>query len=338
VNEPAIVTLTPHGQELAQRIIPALGRGELVLAEGAVRERLTEAFQAGRPLICIMALGIVVRILGPLARDKQTDPPVVVIDEAGKFAISVLGGHGGGANALTRQVAESIGATPVITTASEGLGLPAIDLIGVELGWKIENREHLTAVAAAVVRGEPIAVYQDAGSQDWWREFGPWPGHFRRSEAWPEGNSVAVIAITDRAWPALACPHVMFRPPSLVFGIGCRRGVPLADIEVVFEEVCAKYRLASQSVAVAATVSFKADEPGLREFAARRRLPLRVFSVEELARVDELPTPSTRVFQKIGIYGVAEPSAMLAAGTQELLVTKHCSRKVTMAVARRADA
>src|SRR5262249_51699102 len=110
-----------------------------------------------------------------------------------------------------------------------------------------------------------------------------------------------------------------------------------ADIEAVFQEVCAKYRLASQSVAAVATVSLKADEPGLREFAARRRLPLRVFSVEELARVAELPTPSTRVFQKIGIYGVAEPSAMLAAGTQELLVTKHCSRKVTMAVARRAD-
>jgi cobalt-precorrin 5A hydrolase len=285
-----------------------------------------------------MALGIVVRILGPLARDKQTDPPVIVVDEAGKFAISVLGGHGGGANGLTRQVAESIGATSVITTASEGLGLPAIDLVGVELGWKIENRDHLTAVAAAVVRGEPVLVYQDAGSRDWWREFGEWPSHFRRSEAWPEGSSAPVIAITDRTWPALACPHVMFRPPSLVFGIGCRRGVPFADIEAVFEEVCATYQLAPQSVAVAATVSLKADEPGLREFAVRRRLPLRVFSVEELARVAELPTPSRRVFQKIGLYGVAEPSAMLAAGTQELLVTKHCSRKVTMAVARRADA
>jgi cobalamin biosynthesis protein CbiG len=235
-------------------------------------------------------------------------------------------------------VAESIGAVAVITTATESLGLPAIDLIGVALDWKIENREHLTAVAAAVVRGEPIVVYQDAGHGDWWREFGAWPSHFQRVETWPEKRAAPVIAISDRTWPALACPHVIYRPPSLVLGIGCRRGVPFADIEAVFQELCAKYRLALPSVAAAATVSLKADEPGLRQFAAHHRLPLRVFAVEELARVAELPTPSTRVFQKIGIYGVAEPSAMLAAGTQELLVTKHCSRKVTMAVARRADA
>ena len=118
MNELAIVAMTPNGLELGQRIAQAVGHGEVLPAEGEVRSKLTEVFLAGRPLVCIMALGIVVRTLGPLAKNKVTDPPVVVVDEAGQFAISVLGGHVGGANELTKKVAKAINAVPVITTAS----------------------------------------------------------------------------------------------------------------------------------------------------------------------------------------------------------------------------
>src|SRR5947209_7912008 len=166
VSDPVFVCLTSAGAAMAERLARALG-GEVVLVGQGAGETLKELFQDSRPLVCIMALGIVVRILGPLARDKKTEPPVVVIDEAGKFAISVLGGHEGGANALARQVAEVLGAVPVITTASDALGLPPLDLIGREWGWRIEGSEHLTKVTAAVVRGEPIGIYQDAGRSDW---------------------------------------------------------------------------------------------------------------------------------------------------------------------------
>src|SRR5262245_57240535 len=134
MSDLAIVALTPRGLALARRLAQSLGQGEVLAAAGAVRQTLPEAFRAGRPLVCVMALGIVVRVLGPLAGDKETDPPVVVIDEAGQFAISVLGGHVAGANALARQVATALGAIPVITTASDVLGLPPVDLIGREWG------------------------------------------------------------------------------------------------------------------------------------------------------------------------------------------------------------
>src|SRR5207245_4525558 len=125
VNEPAIVSLSPRGFTIGQRLARELGRGEVVSIQASARQTLQDLFCAGRPLVCIMALGIVVRILGPLAQHKGTDPPVVVVDEAGRFAISLLGGHGAGANALAKQVAHALGAVPVITTASDVLGLPA---------------------------------------------------------------------------------------------------------------------------------------------------------------------------------------------------------------------
>jgi cobalt-precorrin 5A hydrolase len=334
----AVLALTPHGDRLGRRLIQALGRGEVVSTEAGLRPTLHQLFQAGRPLVCIMALGIVVRILGPLARDKKTDPAVVVVDEGGRFAISVLGGHLGGANPLASEVAQALGATAVITTASEAMGLPAVDLIGREFGWKIEDGSQLTVVAAAVVSRVPIAVYQDVGSGDWWRPFGEWPAHFERIESWPDADYSAALVISDRICPDLPCAAVVYRPPSLIAGIGCRRGVPVAEIADLFQQVCDDHGLAPRSLGAVATATLKADEPGLREFAAHHDVPLRCYSLDELATVTSLPTPSEVVRRRIGIAGVAEPAALLAAGAPTLLVPKQRSRRVTVALARRRDA
>jgi cobalt-precorrin 5A hydrolase len=336
VSDPAIICLTPRGCDLARKIAHGLGRGDVIVSAGEVRRPLGESFQAGRSLVCVMALGIVVRIVGPMIGHKKTDPPVVVVDEAGRFAVSVLGGHAG-ANDLANQVAAIIGAVPVITTASDVLGLPAVDLIGQSRGWAIENREHLTEVAAAVVQGQPIAVFQEAGSSEWWREFGDWPDTFHRVQAWPQGCWAAVLMITDRASPDLPYPVIVYRPRTLVLGVGCRRGVSCAEIEALFQEVCRAHVFSPLSLAIVATVSLKADEPGLLEFAARHQVPLQSYSLEELAGIGDLPTPSERVREKIGIAGVSEPAAMRAAGTRQLLMAKHKNERVTMAVARREE-
>jgi cobalt-precorrin 5A hydrolase len=334
LQSPAILSLTPRGQELAGRIAPPLGAELLPVAE-SVRGPMENAFRAGRPLVCVMALGIVVRILGRLVTDKSVEAPVVVVDEAGRFAVSVMGGHAG-ANDLAERVAAIIGAMPVITTASDVVGLPAVDLIGHSRGWRIECRDQLTEVAAAVVRGEPIAIYQDAGSADWWQEFGEWPTTFQRVQTWPQGCWSALLAITDRHVPALIYPKVVYRPRTLVLGIGCRRGVSGAEIEALFQRVCAAHVFSPLSLGLVATVLLKAEEPGLLEFVQHHDVPLRVFSVEDLGAVP-VPTPSAKVQEKIGIAGVAEPAALLAAGTDRLLMPKFKGERVTMAVARREE-
>ncbi len=338
MSDLAIIALTPRGLELGRRIAQALGRGEVLPTEGSAADTLMQAFHAHRPLVCIMALGIVVRILGSLAKDKNTDPPVVVVDETGRFAISVLSGHVGGANELAQDVAIVIGAIPVITTASDGLGLPAIDLIGRQWGWKIENPEQLTAVISAMVRGEPIAVYQDAGYRHWWAEFGGWPSTFKHTEKLPNNDCAAMLIISDRCLPNPTCPYVKFRPPTLVLGVGCKRGVPFAEIEAMFQEVCQREQLCQLSLGKVATAVLKGDEPGLLQFASRHAVPLHTYSLEELNMVTELPTPSERVRSKIGIPGVAEPAAMLAAGTARLIMPKRRTDRITMALARREDA
>jgi cobalamin biosynthesis protein CbiG len=334
MNAPAIVVLTPRGATLGQRIVTALGQGEVIAAEAAVREKLTQAFQAGRPLVCVMALGIAVRVLGPLAKDKETDPPVVVVDEAGHFAVSVLGGHAGGGNDLARKVAEVIGATPVITTASDALGLPALDLVGREWGWKIDHREDLPKVMAALVRGELLGLYQEAGRDP----FGPWADRLQRLTAWPPSERwPGLLAVSDRRLSEADSPYVIYRPPSLVLGVGCKRDVPCQEIEDLFQEVCQVRGFSPLSLGLVATIVLKADEPGLCQFAAQHGVPLQSFSLDEIAEQVNIPTPSAKVKEKIGVSGVAEPSAMLGAKTQQLLVTKYTGKRTTMALARRED-
>ncbi len=347
----AIVALTRRGLAIAERLRGPLSATEVLCTSraGGSRSDSTPATLADLAprlladydaIVFVMALGIVVRVVGPLARDKSRDPAVVVVDEAGQFAISVLGGHRGGANQLARRVAELLGATPVITTASDVLGLPAVDLMGREFGWKLEREENLTTVASAVVNGQPVAVFQDAGERDWWQAFGPWPEHFCELASLVELDErfAALVVISDREvdgelanWPK---PTLVFRPRSLAVGVGCRRGVGLAEVERQFCRVLHDHQLAIGSVFALATAWLKADEPALVEFARRLGVPLRNFSAEELRTVTPLPTPSETVFDKIGLHGVAEAAAMFAAGCRELIVTKQASESVTIAVAR----
>ncbi len=292
-------------------------------------------------IVGMMAMGIVVRLAGSLASDKRSDPAVVVVDEAGRFAVSVLGGHGAGANDLTRKIAAILGATPVITTASDARGLPAVDLIGRDLGWKIDRAENLTRVAASVARGETVAVWQDAGETDWWKPFGPWPGHFVRIATGDDLARVkpsALLIISDRVVTDDRIPAdrtIVYRPPTLVAGIGCKRGTSREAIDAWVNAVFAANGLARESLAAVATVTLKADEPGLIAFANRRGVPLVAFAPEELDGQPGIETPSERVRSKIGIPAVAEPAALREAGAEILLVTKQKGPGITVALARK---
>jgi cobalt-precorrin 5A hydrolase len=364
----SILVLTQNGLDLARRLRAARPEGTVILGPscvvgscgglgedrpifatlepgvfgwlGPLRKIFPAIWKEYEAIVAVMALGIVVRLAGPLASDKRRDPAVVAVDDAGRYAISVLGGHGAGANELAGFVAEVLGAQAIITTASDLRALPAVDRIGQGLGWKIERAENLTHVAAAVVRGEPVAIWQDAGSPDWWRPFGPWPAHFLRLRDWSEAiRASALIVISDRVEPD-DLPRdrtIVYRPPTLVAGIGCRRGVPVETLDAWVTSVFSEHRLASRSLAALATVTLKADEPGLLALADARGIPLVAFSPEDLAGQPGIERPSERVRALIGISAVAEPAALRASGAARLLVPKQKGPGVTLALARRAD-
>jgi len=133
-------------------------------------EKIIQLFKNNNAIICIFSLGAVIRLIAPHLKDKKNDPAVLVIDDKANFVISVLSGHLGGANELTNTIAEKINATPVVTTAADVNKTIAVDLLGRNFGWKIEDDVNVTKVSAYMVNEEKIGVFQDAGEVNWYEK------------------------------------------------------------------------------------------------------------------------------------------------------------------------
>ena len=242
----ALVAITRHGIAMGGRLVALLPEATLFAPEkfaaeaqaaapgrfacyaGKTGEQVPALFAAFDAIVAIVSLGAVVRLIAPHLGRKESDPAVVVVDEAGKFAIPVLSGHLGGANALAGRIAGGIGAIPVLTTASDSQQTLAVDLLGREHGWTIEaSHDALVHLAAAVVNDEPVALVQEAGETDWWTSHangrqGPLPANlhcFARIEDVAVDNYAGVLWISRREMPAgytghLAGKCVVYRPRS----------------------------------------------------------------------------------------------------------------------------
>ncbi|MET7571596.1 precorrin-3B C(17)-methyltransferase [Streptomyces sp. NPDC005492] len=286
--------------------------------EGPVADAVRAAFAECEQLVCFLATGAVVRLIAPLLDDKRTDPGVVCVDEGGRFAVSLVGGHGGGANELAVQVGELLAAEPVVTTATDAVGVPGLDT----LGFPVEG--DVAGVSRALLDGEPVALDAEL--------------------AWPlpplkvSDRGAYVVRVTDRAVEA-AEREVVLRPPSLVVGVGASKGAPVDEVLGLIESAVRDAGLSLASVAELATVDAKSDEPGIVEAARRLGVPLLTYSAEELAAV-EVPNPSEAPLAAVGTPSVAEAAALVRGG--ELLVPKRKSERAdgqaamaTCAVVRR---
>ncbi len=242
----AVVAITRHGVALGGKIVHALPGAQFHVPEkfgaqaegeapGAVQtyagktgDQLGRLFGEVDAIVAIFSLGALVRLIAPHLKSKEADPAVVVLDEHGQFVIPMLSGHLGGANALAGHLAAKLGATPVLTTASDGRETLAVDLLGRELGWTLDaSHEALVHASAAVVNDEPVALVQEVGSPDWWPRHangrsGPLPANlicFDRLEDVDPARFAAVLWISRRTLPeshaaALAGRCVTYRPPG----------------------------------------------------------------------------------------------------------------------------
>lgn len=243
----AVVSITRHGIALAGKVVAALPgatlfapdkfRAEAAAAApgaaacyaGKTGDQIPALFAAFDGIIAIVSLGAVVRLIAPHLKNKDADPGVVVLDEAARYAIPVLSGHLGGANALAGVLAETLGAQPVLTTASDARETLAVDLLGRELGWTFEaTHDEIVRASAAVVNDEPVALVQEAGSRDWWPRHangrgGPLPANIRldvtRIEDIDPAAWGAVLWVSHRPLPAALAPQlagktVIYRPPQ----------------------------------------------------------------------------------------------------------------------------
>lgn len=246
-NDPALaanvrlvlVAITKHGAEQVAQLAHSLPQAAICVAEkfaplmpsvsnpvrayqGAFKDEIGTLFSSYDQIIFFVSLGAVVRLIAPHLKNKDEDPGVVVVDDAGQFVIPVLSGHVGGANAWALRIAEILEGTAVLTTASDvGETIP-VDILGRELGWKVEAPKiNITRVSAHVVNGELIAVVQETGEKNWWTRPTPLPATVHQFEQLAQVDLTryaAVLLITHaevkpELWSTLHERLVVYRPP-----------------------------------------------------------------------------------------------------------------------------
>lgn len=352
----AIVAITKHGVELIRELRTSMPKADLYymkkfergdeternihLFEGSIRLLLPDMFKKYDGIIMVISLGAVVRMIAPILIDKKTDPAIVVIDDKGEFVISVLSGHIGGANDLTREVASYISATPVITTASDVQKTIPVDIFGREFGWVVEDFSNVTPVSAAVVNEEPLLILQESGERTWWKHERSLPKQMKVVQSYEEVVDIdfnAALVITHRILTKeqeqkLLTNGVLYRPKSVFLGIGCNRGTCMEEIKSVIYETLKEQQISIHSVKSIATIDLKKDEEGLIQVCGEFGWEFLYYTAEQLNAIS-IKNPSETVYKFTGAYGVSEPAALLAAGVDELFLEKKKSGNVTISIA-----
>jgi cobalt-precorrin 5A hydrolase/precorrin-3B C17-methyltransferase len=297
------VSITRAGAELADRLRYEHVHGDMART---VRDNWSDV----GAFVLFCATGIAVRIVGPLLRDKSHDPAVVCVDEAGRYAIALCGGHDAGGNDLAREIASLVGADAIVTTATDARSLPALD----ELPGFVACGD-IAGVARAWLDGDAPSVERTLD----------WPLPFEG------GDGPTTVLVTDHAVDPRG-GLVVLHPPSLVVGVGAATDAPATAARALLDEAFVDVGLATEAIGSIATIDRRAHAPTVTAFG----LPVRAFDAAALATV-EVPSPSAIVEAEVGTPSVAEAAALLAAGPgAELVIGKRKAMTVTIAVARRA--
>jgi cobalt-precorrin 5A hydrolase len=358
----AIYAITRHGIDIARRLVPELAGADLYVSEklfsgapsGArplplpMGPMLADAFTAYDCHVFIISVGAVVRMVAPFLKNKKVDPAVVCVDDAARFSICVLSGHVGRGNMFTDRVASALGAMSVVTTASDAIGTLTVDILGRDFGWTLDDVDrNVTRGCAAVVNATQVAFVQETGESGFWPEDKPLPEGVQYMTSLdgvdPRAFEILLIA-TDReireTHPAAWDNAVIYRPKSLVLGVGCDKGALPDMVERGVLALLAEHRLSPKSVKAIASIDKKKDEAAFLALAEKYGWPFIVYTAEELKGVEGTENPSEVVQKHVGTPGVAEPSALRAAGARELVMPKRiytepgAGRSMTLAVAR----
>ena len=342
-NKVAIWAITPKGVKLGAELAKKLPESDLhcpadlkkpaafALTFSKLSDAIQKYFNKYQGHIFIMSSGIVVRMIAPLIKSKLKDPAIVVMDETGRHAISLLSGHIGGANDLANKVALLIGADPVITTATDVNDLPAIDVWAKKKDLFIENPKAIKNINMALLTGRKINIHDPSGFMgehesisNFLKDSGSGEKQFGKNTP-----GIYINYLKVDLWPNI----LVLRPKNLVAGIGCNRNTSMEEIKIFLDDVLNDFSLASNSLAWIASIDLKKDEPGLIALAKMLELPLFFFNKNELNQITNIKTPSAVVEKYTGVKCVCEAAAILAAKQGKLIVPKQMTKNVTVAVA-----
>ena len=344
----ALISFTRAGAELCGNIAQELklegheciatGKEEYAESAGilpltvSLNQWAEDMFPSQDALIFVSACGIAVRAIAPFVKDKSTDPAVLVIDEIGQYAISLLSGHLGGANQLTRWIADKIGAAPVITTATDLNQRFAVDEWAKENHLQLGNMKFAKEISAAVLRGDPIGAASDF----------PIKGQLpEQLESFAEDENLGTrpnigfkISVFQGDGPFNKTLALI--PKTITVGIGCRKGISPEVVEEQFFHVLTEHRINLKSVEKICSIDLKKEEEALHRLAEKLAIPLQFFSSQELEKVRGEFTSSDFVNQITGVDNVCERAAVLGSQGQ-LIIKKQAQNGVTIAMALRKE-
>jgi len=304
--------------------------------DDSTSEKIVQLFKNNDGVICLFSLGAVIRLLAPHIKDKKTDPAVIVIDDNANFVISVLSGHLGGANELSNEIAKSIGATPVITTAADVNKTIAVDLVGKEFGWKIQDDSNVTRISAFMVNKEKIGIFQNIGEEQWWKEKIPENiTFFSNITDLKNSDSKGYLLITNDEIndEDLMKNSVIYRVPSLVIGIGLHWDTPKETIMNGVSETLKKFDLNQNEIARFVSIKKDKDVVGLIDLGEEMNIPVEYIEREELATITT-PNPSKTVQAFEGTASVSEAAAIKSSGGKLIVEKQKFPPNLTVAIAR----
>lgn len=332
----AVIVVSPRGLGIAKQLasiytsemtIYSTHTAEEVVVVEDLLQCVAEQWNAYKAWVFIGAMGICVRAIAPHIGHKYADPAVVNIDSTGRYVVSVLAGHIGGANELTEELAHAIGAEPVVSTQTDRTGLWALDLLGRKYGWatKVEGATLNQAIAlyANAKSTALLLEIKDNGTLELERSKASHIDiYYSRDELKAERYEL-IIVVSYRRYET-AKPLIQFVPRVLSLGLGCRHQCDPRDIPQFIDTKLRECGLYPEAIARLATIDIKREEPLLQALLGHWAIaePPCIYTAEELAPV-EIATPSERVYQATGVYGVAESSARLSAGLGSLVLEKQ---------------
>lgn len=331
----ALISVSDKGKELAMDLKEKLDLDSTVircdLYHKNVKKYFPILFSEYDAIVAIMASGILVRSIAPLVESKVTDPAVLNIDDNGKFVISTLSGHLGGANELTGKISSLIGATAVITTSTDVNRKLGIDVLARDLYLSIDDTKEILYFNKAILEGREISLTVNPN-----KNFSYLFDYLNRNTLEIDVSIYYSSKVnSDEIHVSLDDHEMILKERKVVVGIGCRRGKEFKFILDGFNRSLEELNMLPSRVNMLASAEIKKDEKGILELSEKLEIPVEFVDIDKLKLFESRDvSKSDFVYSKFGIYGVCEPSALIMAGFDSKLIYKKTSYNgVTISVA-----
>ncbi len=320
----AIAAFTDNGLALQAKLTHCVAEKFIVFdkQQSSIHDWLNKEFYTCKAIIFIGATGIAIRLVAKLIVSKDKDPAIIAIDELGGFVIPLLSGHIGGANALAAKLAAAIGATPVITTATDLNDKFAVDLWATRYNCAIDNIDCIKNISAAILKGKSIAFDSDFSGTS------ALPSQLYQAKTAQIGIS---LTLNSKKKPFATTLKIM--PRILTIGVGCRKNTPTKIFEQLMLDTLEAHQLSLKAVTQLASIDLKKDEECILAFTKKYKLDFITFSAQQLKTVAGHFNKSAFVETTTGVDNVCERAAVLSS-QGNIILNKTVSTGITLAIAQ----